>query len=276
MALHVPPKIVCLFFIMIFSMTTSLFFILILLAHGIHPIPCNSVNTYDLRSVLQRFTNTDSDGCKDKVDRSVEVISWVPRIVIYHNFLSKEECEHLINVAEPHMKKSMQYAEVGEIIDTGVHPCTLTYLGRGQDETVRVIEKKIADFTYLPAENGEGLRVQHYEVGQHYIMHNDFFTSEYDIKNGGQRIATVEMRLSDVEEGGETMFPCATPNITTLECWNDKIGKKISVKPRMGDALLIWNMKPDATLDISAVHAELPVIKGSKWSATAWIRVNEY
>ncbi|XP_071739136.1 uncharacterized protein [Rutidosis leptorrhynchoides] len=278
--LYVPPNIVWLFFILIFSMTTCLFFILILLARGIHPIPSNSVNAYDLRSILQRFTNADrSDGCNDKVDHSVEVISWEPRAVIYHNFLSNDECEHLINIAEPYMKKSTIIDhELGEIIDSYFRTCSLTYLDRGLDETVRAIEKRISDFTYLPAENGEGLHIQHYEVGQKFLSHYDFFTGVYNTKNGGQRIATVKMFLSDIEEGGEIIFPSATGNITTLPCWNDwsKSGKGLSVKPKMGDALLIWSIRPDDTLDYSTMQGECPLIKGSKWSATKWICAKEY
>jgi hypothetical protein len=31
----------------------------------------------------------------------------------------------------------------------------------------------------------------------------------------------------------------------------------ISVRPRMGDALLFWSMKPDATLDPTSLHGML-------------------
>lgn len=46
-----------------------------------------------------------------------------------------------------------------------------------------------------PAENGEGLQVLHYEVGQKYEPHYDYFMDEFNTKNGGQRIATVLMYL---------------------------------------------------------------------------------
>lgn len=44
-------------------------------------------------------------------------------------------------------------------------------------------------------ENGEGLQVLHYEVGQKYEPHYDYFLDEFNTKNGGQRIATVLMYL---------------------------------------------------------------------------------
>jgi hypothetical protein len=45
------------------------------------------------------------------------------------------------------------------------------------------------------AEHGEGLQVLHYEVGQKYEPHFDYFHDDYNTKNGGQRIATLLMYL---------------------------------------------------------------------------------
>ncbi|GJW05694.1 probable prolyl 4-hydroxylase 10 [Tanacetum coccineum] len=269
---------------LIFSiLIICLFFLLILLALGILSIP-NTSSSKDLTSILQRLTNpkpTRSDGSDDgRLDRWVEVLSWEPRAVIYHNFLSQEECEHLINIAKPHMEKSTVVDSVtGKSKDSRVRTSSGTFLDRGQDETVRSIEKRIADFTFLPVEHGEGLQILHYEVGQKYEPHYDYFLDDYNTKSGGQRMATVLMYLSDVEEGGETVFPSAKGNFSAVPWWNElsECGKEgLSVKPKMGDALLFWSMKPDATTDPSSLHGGCPVIKGNKWSSTKWIRVNEY
>ncbi|KAJ0703566.1 putative procollagen-proline 4-dioxygenase [Helianthus annuus] len=99
----------------IFSMLIiCLFFILILLALGILSIPTNSINypkANDLSSIVQQVTDAARSViftfrlicCRDltrfifgecrsevsdgRVDHWVEVISWEPRAVIYHNFL---------------------------------------------------------------------------------------------------------------------------------------------------------------------------------------------
>lgn len=65
---------------------------------------------------------------------------------------------------------------------------------------------------------------------------------------------------SDVEEGGETVFPNAKGNVSAVPWWDElsECGKGgLSVKPKMGDALLFWSMKPDATLDEHSLHGKL-------------------
>lgn len=47
----------------------------------------------------------------------------------------------------------------------------------------------------IVTEHGEGLQVLHYEAGQKYEPHYDYFLDEFNTKNGGQRIATVLMYL---------------------------------------------------------------------------------
>ena len=97
-----------------------------------------------------------------------------------------------------------------------------TFLARGQDKVIRGIEKRIADFTFIPVgmfpslvenpswacgyglifnlewcctEQGEGIQILHYEVGQKYEAHTDYFHDNFNTRNGGQRIATLLMYL---------------------------------------------------------------------------------
>ncbi|KAH0969203.1 hypothetical protein GBA52_028928 [Prunus armeniaca] len=128
---------------------------------------------------------------------------------------------------------------------------------------------------FLPVEHGRGLQVLHYEVGQKYEPHYDYFQDEFNTGNGGQRVAYG----SHVPKGGETVFPAAKGNISSVPWWDElsECGKKgLSVKPQDGDALLFWSMRPDASLDPSSLHGGCPVIKGNKWSSTKWVRVNVY
>uniref|UniRef100_A0A0D9Z0H0 procollagen-proline 4-dioxygenase n=1 Tax=Oryza glumipatula TaxID=40148 RepID=A0A0D9Z0H0_9ORYZ len=187
------------------------------------------------------------------------------------------ECDYLIGLAKPHMVKSTVVdSTTGKSKDSRVRTSSGMFLQRGRDKVIRAIEKRIADYTFIPMEHGEGLQVLHYEVGQKYEPHFDYFLDEYNTKNGGQRMAT--LLISDVEEGGETIFPDANVNSSSLPWYNELsecARKGLAVKPKMGDALLFWSMKPDATLDPLSLHGGCPVIKGNKWSSTKWMHTTE-
>ncbi|ESQ53510.1 hypothetical protein EUTSA_v10027274mg [Eutrema salsugineum] len=180
-------------------------------------------------------------------ERWPEVISWEPRAFVYHNFLNmlflkycktNEECEHLISLAKPSMVKSkVAYETTGVSKESSKRTSTETSIRRGHDKIVQDIEKRISEFTFIPVENGEALQVIHYEVGQKFEPHFDGF----------QRIATFLMYLSDVDQGGETVFPLAKGKIS-------KGG--LSVLPKKRDALLFWNMRPDGSQDPFSNHGE--------------------
>uniref|UniRef100_A0A0C9QLG8 procollagen-proline 4-dioxygenase n=1 Tax=Wollemia nobilis TaxID=56998 RepID=A0A0C9QLG8_9CONI len=262
--------------------------LLMLLALGIVSLPINSRAPDGLsngvglsaHTVVKNAQDTQTTDGMDEPKQWAEVLSWEPRAYLYHNFLTKEECEYLISLAKPHMVKSTVVdSTTGKSKDSRVRTSSGTFLNRGQDKIIRNIEKRIADFTFIPVEHGEGLQILHYETGQKYEPHYDYFLDSFNTKNGGQRIATVLMYLSDVEKGGETVFPASKVNSSSVPWWDElsecaKAG--VSVRPRMGDALLFWSMRPDASLDPSSLHAGCPVIQGDKWSATKWMHVGEY
>ena len=62
---------------------------------------------------------------------------------------------------------------------------------------IKGIERRISYGTHIPEVNGEGLQILHYEDGQKYEAHHDFFHDKINSRpeNGGQRIATVLMYL---------------------------------------------------------------------------------
>ncbi|KAL5122541.1 putative prolyl 4-hydroxylase 10 [Glycine soja] len=251
--------------VMLTLLATCSFLILILLAL---PILSNSnanssgrliIKPNDLNSIALNTTTHISEAEYDQLgERWVEIISWEPRIFLYHNFLTKEECEHLINIAKPNMRKSTVIeSETGMSIESRVRTSSGTFLARGRDKIVRNIENRIADFTFIPVDNGEELQVLHYQVGEKYVPHHDYFMDDINTANGGDRIATMLMYLSDVEEGGETVFPDAKGNFSSMPGWNELsvCGKKgLSIKPKMRNALLFWSIKPDATYDPLSLH----------------------
>ena len=188
----------------------------------------------------------------------------VPDAVVYGNFLSATECAELIAHAEGHMQFSKVVDRAsGKAVLHEARTSSSTFLKRGQNDLVTCIEQRISNVTGLPVENGEGMQILRYDVGQEYRKHYDYFnpdreTTPHHIKRGGQRIATFLMYLNTPEGGGETTFPHAG----------------ISVCANEGNALLFRYDTPSPTT--KTLHCGEPVTRGVKWVATKWIRQSKF
>lgn len=223
----------------------------------------------------------------------VEQISATPRAYVYRNFLTRRETEHLVRLAHETMGRS-------EVVDDDGGNTTVsedrTSSGGwirtrdDEDEVVRDIELRVASWTMLPRNRGETIQVMKYGPGEEYKAHHDFFYDDVNVRDGGQRVATVLMYLSDVEEGGETVFPLGVPLGREQSAKSKSGGKEddfktacerarrgdgdvLAVKPRRGDALLFYNAHLNGELDELSLHAGCPVVRGVKWTATRWQRV---
>lgn len=209
----------------------------------------------------------------------MRIISWDPRIFHYRRFLSEEECDYLRKVATPRLAAS----GVSDSI-TGVHKLSKVrtswgmFFNRAEDEVVKRVEERVAAWTMVPRDNAEGMQVLRYVNGQKYEPHHDYFSHPERDQNGGNRLATVLMYLTDVEEGGETVFPHVPklPHQTLENGWSNCSLQGLSLKPKKGDATLFWSIRPDGTFDYKSLHGSCPVIKGEKFSATKWIHVAHF
>jgi len=98
-----------------------------------------------------------------------------------------------------------------------------------------------------------------------------------DKNHNSQRIATVLMFLSEVEEGGETVFPdpsakWANTRLEALAANSSACAHRgPSVRPHAGDAILFWSTTVMGEEDPASLHASCPVTRGEKWTATKWM-----
>ncbi|XP_021733267.1 prolyl 4-hydroxylase 1-like [Chenopodium quinoa] len=201
-----------------------------------------------------------------------EVISWSPRIIVLHNFLSMEECDYLRAIALPRLQVSTVVdTKTGKGVRSEVRTSSGMFLHPDERKypLIEAIEKRISVYSQVPAENGELIQVLRYEKDQFYKPHHDYFSDSFNVKRGGQRVATMLMYLSDNVEGGETYFPMAGSG----ECsCGGKMVSGMSVKPLKGDAVLFWSMGLDGQPDPRSLHGGCEVLSGEKWSATKWMR----
>jgi len=208
----------------------------------------------------------------------MQLLSWHPRAYLFPKFIDESMCKHVIELAESRLRPSGLALKKGDTLSSTreIRTSQGTFLSRMQDKdgVLAYIEDKIAVMTGVPAAHGEPFNVLRYENGQHYDSHYDAFDEASYGKQFSQRVATVLVYLSDVEEGGETSFLFegvnGTKRLSTVDYKTCNTG--IKYKPRAGDALLFWSIHPDHTSDKHALHGGCPVRQGTKWTATKWIR----
>ncbi|KAJ0973729.1 hypothetical protein J5N97_015694 [Dioscorea zingiberensis] len=204
-----------------------------------------------------------------------QILSWKPLALYFPNFATAEQCEAIIKIAKLSLQPSTLALREGETTEStkGIRTSSGTFISASEDltGTLDQIEQKIAKVTAIPREHGEAFNILRYEIGQRYASHYDALSpAEYGPQKS-QRVASFLLYLSDVEEGGETMFPFENGlNMDGGYDYAKCIGMK--VKPRQGDGLLFYSLFTNLTIDPTSLHGSCPVIKGEKWVATKWIR----
>jgi len=188
-----------------------------------------------------------------------------PRVVLFDNFLSYEECYELIEGAQHRIAPStVMDNETGKPVPHPHRTNTGSYYLKGETPLVERLETRVSKLLNWPVSHGEPFQVFHYEYEQEFRPHFDYFDpsisgSKVHLEKGGQRLATFILYLCTPENGGTTIFPDA----------ND-----LAIHPQAGSALFFSYDKPDKST--STLHGGAPVLKGEKWIATKWLRESVY
>jgi prolyl 4-hydroxylase len=202
----------------------------------------------------------------DAGDRRVHILQsmYNPRVIVFGDLLSAEECEQLIELAKPRLARSLTVATKtgGEEVNAD-RTSNGMFFQRGENELVSRIEERIARLVNWPVENGEGLQILHYTPGTEYKPHYDYFDpvepgTPTILRRGGQRVGTVIMYLGEPEKGGATVFPDV----------------HVEVAPKRGNAVFFSYERPHPTT--KSLHGGAPVTAGEKWIATKWLRERRF
>ena len=213
---------------------------------------------------------------------TVETLSLVPLVVSISNFIADDECDWIQEAAI----SSIQYSGVVLMDkDKGKkssewRTSQSTFLhATAQTEVLLDIERRTASLSRIPRSYQEDTKVLRYGMDEKYDAHHDFFNPELyqgspstlDLIQNGRvnRHCTVFWYLSDVEEGGETVFPRAggAPQPHDFK----DCTKGLLVKPEKGKVIIFYDLYPSGEMDEFSLHGGCPVKEGVKWAANKWV-----
>jgi len=216
-----------------------------------------------------KYTGNEERRANSAITVPVDAVIDGPWLILLEHVLSDEECDHLIQLG--HQRGYERSMDVGAkkfdgTFDSYKSPSrTSTNAWCSEecydDEKVQEMTARIEMLTGIPSNNSEYWQLLRYEETQEYKRHHDFIEHQVD-RSEGVRILTVFFYLNEVEAGGGTRFP-------ELD---------LTVQPIKGSGLIwpsVLNEDPDAK-DPRTDHQALPVEKGIKFGANAWVHQRDF
>ena len=209
------------------------------------------------------------DGTRTRLwagDREVTVVTSLhnPRVVVFANLITDEECDEIIALARARLARSETVqTETGSSEINEARTSQGMFFDRGEHAVCARVEARMAALMHWPLENGEGLQVLRYGPGAEYKPHYDYFDPAQPgtpgiLKRGGQRVASLVCYLNTPERGGATIFPDV----------------QLEVAPIKGNAVFFSYDRAHAST--RSLHGGAPVVEGEKWVATKWVREGRF
>lgn len=179
-----------------------------------------------------------------------------PNIYSLDNFISNNECEHIIKTAKPHLIYNNTKICKGKT-------CRFKY---NYDTTFENIGNKISNEIGYSIKNMEYFQVSCYNVGEESKPHYDSWKQDgspehlNNFKFGGNRLVTVVLYLNNVIEGGETKMT--------------KLNKLVI--PKQGKILFLENCdKGTNNQNEVSEYCSMPLLNGIKYVLTIWFKETE-
>lgn len=247
------------------------------------PISCGSCHLQDPKVRCRRYPGTHPSLAPGDIDRVFgaasessefahlrpRVLSRDPWVIVFDSFLSDEEVDSLL---EQGGKEWVQSTDTGDMLPNGTFTSVVSSARTSStawcnvpecynDPVVEDIIGKISAVTQIPETNSEHIQVLRYEATQRYVDHHDYTQLQRDLPCG-PRVFTLYMYLSDVEEGGGTGFT--------------RLG--LTVQPKKGRAILWPSVRNEDPMEMDerTHHEALPVVRGVKYGANAWLHLYDF
>jgi prolyl 4-hydroxylase len=191
---------------------------------------------------------------------TVTLLREEPCIRLVENFISFADADYLVGTYRHALARST-VAGPTENETSGARTSSTSFLPDGEDDArIAAIERRAVLLTGIPIKFWETFQLTHYDPGQEYRPHFDWFD-----ESENNRALTIFAYLNDVadEGGGETEFT--------------KLG--IKVKPRKGRAVVWKNCAArgnSVVCDPETEHAGTPPLSGEKFGLNCWARTDHY
>jgi len=186
-----------------------------------------------------------------------DLLNNTPNIRYYHNLLTADECDYVINNIDNFQKSLGFDFETNQAKPTDWRTSSVYH---DYNKQFNYIIEKASNLSGYPISNIEILQVLKYEHSEYYKPHWDYFNFPPTwITTTNDRVATMIVYLNDDFTGGSTNFP----------------ELNINVSPKKGSALFF---RYDYSEEIKklTLHSGMPVTVGTKYIATVWIRSTEW
>lgn len=183
----------------------------------------------------------------------VDPLSSSPQIAALPGFLTPDECQYLMKLAQPRLQPSQVVDPgSGRLIRDPVRTARAAAFPLvAEDAVIHAINRRIAAATGTTWAQGEPAQVLCYRPGEEYKLHSDALPP-----GPNQRSMTVLVALNADYDGGETVFPEID----------------VAWRGHTGDALVFRNVDAAGVVDPAARHAGSPVRQGIKFLLSRWIR----
>jgi hypothetical protein len=232
-------------------------------------ISLNSANVLTSASVKPRMKKSDiaNNGMPDRIrlyaggDRPFfeDVEASEPTVYLIHNLLTGDECKSLIQQAKTRVSPITKNDGLQLTSDKRKFPGVervMLWQGMLFRPGRKQIEERIEQVTGFPSSHYSDFVVDRVEDGAHWKPHYDSFRG---ISKDSVPMASLTIFLTDEDlEGGEFVFPSTE-------------GDPVMIKPRRGLAVVHHNKDDRREFDVNAIHALLPVTKGTLYIARKYI-----
>lgn len=187
-----------------------------------------------------------------------EQLSEDPHVGMFRDFFSSKECDEVVQRSRGKIKSTSYEARGKTKYYTTQRVSKRVHYTEDQLNVAKTSSDRISLATnwivHQERHASDEYNVINYGLGGQIEVHVDYWNTD-NKRAGGARIATFLGYLTDVEEGGRTVFP----------------GQGLAVTPQKGSALFWLTVDMGEDYDSRMYHMGCPVARGNKWVLTKWI-----